>query len=98
MARYEHLPTYKVALDMTVHFEKLAAGFSLDHKYTLGSELRQESRSVLQQVFRANSAGTREQRATELLELRDHIDALLLAIGVAKEVRALAATSHRFAI
>ena len=41
MARYEHLPIYKAALDMTVHFEKLVAGFSRYHKYTLGTELRE---------------------------------------------------------
>ena len=28
MARYEHLPIYKAALDMTVHFERPVAGFS----------------------------------------------------------------------
>jgi hypothetical protein len=36
MARHEHLTIYKAALDMTVHFEKLVAGFSRYHKYTLG--------------------------------------------------------------
>ncbi len=41
MARHEHLPIYKAALDMTVHFEKLVAGFSRYHKYTLGTELRE---------------------------------------------------------
>ena len=56
MARYEHLPIYKAALDMTVHFEKLVAGFSRYHKYTLGTELREGSRAVLQQVLRANNA------------------------------------------
>ena len=39
MARYEHLPIYKAALDMTVDFEKLVAGFSRYHKFTLGTEL-----------------------------------------------------------
>ena len=39
MVRYEHLPIYKSALDMTVHFEKVVAGFSRYHKYTLGTEL-----------------------------------------------------------
>ena len=34
MARYEHLPIYKAALDLTVHFEKVVAGFSRYHKYT----------------------------------------------------------------
>jgi hypothetical protein len=27
MARYEHLPIYKVAFDMAVRFESLVAGF-----------------------------------------------------------------------
>ena len=44
---------------MTAHFEKLVAGFSRYHKYTLGTELREGSRTLLQQVLRTNSAGTR---------------------------------------
>jgi hypothetical protein len=32
MARYEHLPIYKAAPDMTVHFEKLVAGSSRYHE------------------------------------------------------------------
>jgi len=47
MARYEHLPIYKSALDLCVHFKKLVAGFSRCHKYTLGTELRAGSRAVL---------------------------------------------------
>jgi hypothetical protein len=88
MARYEHLPIYKAALDMTVHFEKLVAGFSRYHKYTLGTELREASRSVLMQVLRANNAADKTARSTELLVLRDRIEALLLAMRVAKEVKA----------
>ncbi|MCX7211661.1 MAG: hypothetical protein NTW53_03045 [Burkholderiales bacterium] len=56
MARYEHLPIYKSALDTTVHFERLVAGFSRYHKYTLGTELREASRALLMQVVRANNA------------------------------------------
>jgi hypothetical protein len=43
VARYEHLPIYKQALDVAVHFEKVVAGFSRYHKYTLGTELRNQS-------------------------------------------------------
>ena len=63
MARHEHLPIYKAALDMTVHFEKLVAGFSRYHKYTLGTELREGSRAVLQQVLRANNPAKRDAAA-----------------------------------
>jgi len=88
MARYEHLPIYKSALDLCVHFEKLVAGFSRYHKYTLGTELRAGSRAVLMQVLRANQAGDAPARSAELLVLRDHIDALLLSVRLAKEVKA----------
>ena len=88
MARYEHLPIYKSALDLCVHFEKLVAGFSRYHKYTLGTELRAGSRAVLMQVLRANQASDAPARSAELLRLRDHIDALLLSVRLAKEVKA----------
>lgn len=48
MARHEHLPIYKAALDLTVHLEKVVAGFGRSHKYTLGTELRQGGRALLQ--------------------------------------------------
>lgn len=60
MARHEHLPIEKAALDMTVHFEKSVAGFSRHHKYTLGTELRQGSRDSAQQpAMRKFAAATR---------------------------------------
>ena len=54
---------------MAVDFEKLVAGFSRYHKYTLWTELRQGSRAMLQQVLPADNAATRAQRAAELLVL-----------------------------
>ena len=50
MARHEHLPIYQAALDLTLHFEELLAGFSRCRKYALGTESREDSRGVLQQV------------------------------------------------
>jgi hypothetical protein len=32
VARYEHLPIYKKALDLAVHFENTMVGFSRYHK------------------------------------------------------------------
>ena len=88
MARYEHLPIYKAALDLTVHLEQVVAGFSRYHKYTLGTELREGSRAVLQQVVRANNSRVAADRASRLLDLRDKIDTLLLSMRVGKEVKA----------
>jgi hypothetical protein len=47
VARYEHLPIYKQAMDVAVQFERVVAGFSRYHKYTLGTELRNTSREIV---------------------------------------------------
>jgi len=65
------------------------AGFSRYHKYTLGTELRDGSRAVLMQVVRANNAPDAAARCDELIRLRERLEALQLALRVAKEVKAL---------
>ena len=95
MARYEHLPIYKKALDLAVYFEKTVAGFSRYHKYTLGSELRLLSREVVRGIIRANNSRERE---SELLRLRETLEELLLLVRLAKEVKAFKSfDSYRFA-
>jgi hypothetical protein len=56
MARYEHLPIYKQALDVEVHFEIVVAGFSRHHKYTLGTDLRTQSRAIVALIVKATAA------------------------------------------
>jgi hypothetical protein len=85
MARYEHLPIYKQALDVAVHFENVVAGFSRYHKYTLGSELRNASRAVLSQIASVNGASDKQ---AGLLQLRQQLDDLLILVRLAKEVNA----------
>ncbi len=54
MARYEHLPIYKKAMDLTVYFEKIVRNFSRYNKYTLGSELREKSRQIVELIIKTN--------------------------------------------
>lgn len=85
MARYEHLPIYKQAPDVAVHFEKVVAGFSRYHKYTLGTDLRNKSREVVALIVRANGA---RDRVPHLLQLRGCLDELLILVRRTKEVHA----------
>ena len=95
MARYEHLPIYKKALDVAVHFEKTVAGFSRYHKYTLGTELRNASREVVRLIVRANAS---RERLPELLVLREKLEELLLLLRIAKEAKAFKSfDSYQFA-
>lgn len=85
MARHEHLPIYEQALDVAVRFEKVVAGFSRYHKYTLGTELRNKSREIVTLIVKANSA--RDKRA-HLLQVREALDELLILMRIAREARA----------
>ena len=85
MARYEHLPIYKKAFDLAVHFEKVVAGFSRYHKYTLGTELRNRSREILHSIIRANSSRT---KTPHLMQLRGDLEELLLLVRLCKETKA----------
>jgi len=96
MARYEHLPIYKKAMDVAVHFEKVVAGFNRYHKYTLGTELRNKSREIVGQIVKANSTG---EKLPCLLELRARIEELVILVRLCKEVRAFKGfKSFQFAI
>jgi four helix bundle protein len=96
MARYEHLPIYKKALDVAVHFEKVVAGFSRYHKYTLGSELRNQSRAVVSAIVKANSEA---EKLRSLLALRDRLEELTLLVRLSKEVRAFKSfKSYQYAV
>lgn len=70
MARYEHLPIYKKAMDLTIYFEKIVRNFSRYHKYTLGSELRAMSREIVGLIIKANST---VEKLPLLLDLREKV-------------------------
>jgi hypothetical protein len=55
MAQTEHLPIYKAAYDLCLYFEQLVRGFSRYHKYSLGQDLRDGARRVLELIVRANA-------------------------------------------
>ena len=53
-AFYEHLPILRAAYDLAVHFEQIVRHFSRDHKYTLGTDLRDKSRKILEKIIAAS--------------------------------------------
>ena len=73
MARYEHVRIYKKAMDLTVYSEKIVRNFSRYNKYTLGSELREKSRQIVELIIKANST---KERLPLLLELRERLEGI----------------------
>jgi 23S rRNA-intervening sequence protein len=85
MARYEHLPIYKKAMDLTIYLEKVVANFSRYHKYALGSDLREKSWDIVGLIIKANST---LEKLGVLLELRERLEGLNVLLRICKEVRA----------
>ena len=82
MARYDHLPIYRSAMQLAVHLENTVRGFPRYVKYTLGSEMRQLSQKIVALVIRAN--GERDKSAV-LIELRETVELLLVQAPVGQQ-------------
>lgn len=89
MARYEHLPIYRAAFDLSVHVEKIVRNFSRYHKYTLGTELRESSKKVVKLIIQANTTRDREPL---LLKLRQDLEWLKVLARLCHESGGFAST------
>jgi hypothetical protein len=89
MAKYDQLPIYRLALELTVFLEKTVRNFSRYQKYSIGERLRQTSWDVITLVVRANNTPVVERRPL-LVGLRDKIEEVNIALAVAKELEAFA--------
>ncbi|MCA9401469.1 MAG: four helix bundle protein [Candidatus Omnitrophica bacterium] len=87
MARFEHLPIYKKAYDLALYMEQTVRQFSRYHKYTLGSELRQHTRTIIQLIRQANASA---EKSGLLLQLREELENLKLTIRLCKDMQAFA--------
>jgi len=85
MARFEHLPIYKKSFDLLIWTEGVVRRFSRYHKYTLGSDLRNQVRQVLKTIVEANNSADRKP---VLERLRLELETLMLLVRVGKEVKA----------
>lgn len=83
MARYEHLPIFKKAMEFSVYLEETIKNFSRYHKYAIGAELRGHSRRILRLIIDANSA---RERQPILHELARQCDMLSTMLVLAKDV------------
>ena len=89
MAKYEHLPIYKAAMELVVFIENAVKVFSRYHKYSIGERLRQSSWEVITLIVKANNTPIKARKPL-LVALRDKIEEVNIALNVAKELRAFA--------
>lgn len=88
--RYENLPIFRSSLALCAYIEIIVKGFEKYHKYTIGSELRNETRALLYLIHRANLSSD-ANRAQYLIRLRDKSEDVKVVLYLAKEIRAFKA-------
>ncbi len=94
MARYDHLPVYKVSYELLILIFQITKDFSREYKYTIGQEVKKESIEMITNIYRANSRVDKKeliQKAGENIEvIRLYFRLLkdLQQIGVKKLVSA----------
>ena len=84
---YDNLPIFKSALDLVVYMETIVKSFDKYHKYTLGEDLRQQSKEILFLIQRANMS---ENRREELVLLRNKCEEVKMLIRVTHELKIFA--------
>lgn len=89
MARYEHLPIYKAAFDLACEAERAVRAFSRYNKYTLGTDLRQKARGLVDTVVEANGSA---DRRSVLQRLRGEIESFKVLVRLCQEVNAFSST------
>ena len=73
-------------MDVTAYFKKIMRNFSRYNKYTLGSELREKSRQIVELIIKTNPT---KERLPLFLELRERVEGLKMLIRICKEVKAI---------
>jgi hypothetical protein len=91
MARYEHLPIYKAAMDMAIYLDSLVGQFSRYHKYTTGQDLRNLAREILKMVIRINSVRDKTELLPELVAQCEMLKTLLFFAKEAKAIQSFKA-------
>ena len=90
MARYQHLPIFKLSYELLGRVMLATKEFPRDHKYTLGQKLRDEVISVIVLVYRANSS---ERKVSIIGELLEKILVVELLVRLSHDMRILS-TKH----
>ena len=71
MARYDHLPVYKISYELLILIFRITKDFSREYKYTIGQEVKKESIEMITNIYRANSRVDKKeliQKAGENIE------------------------------
>ena len=81
MARYQHLPIYRLTYELLTRVMSVTGEFPREYKFTLGQKLKDEVVEMVVLIYRANSAMDKHPSIASLLE-RIEVVGLLIRLNI----------------
>jgi hypothetical protein len=85
MARYQHLPIYKVTYDLLVQITTITRSFPKDFKHSLAAKLREEAVDLVVFIYKANAS--RDTRAGHVGLILERMQVIELLLRLSKDMR-----------
>src|SRR5690606_10946191 len=86
MARYQHLPIYKLTYELLTALTKALHGFPREYKFTIGQNLQAEVIGLVVLIYRANSV---QAKAVVIEEFLERVQVVELLIRLSLDLRIL---------
>ncbi len=84
MARYQHLPIYRLTYELLQRVMIVTKEFPREYKFTLGQKLKDEVIELVVQIYRTNSA---EDKLPHLGVLQERLQVIELLIRLCHDMR-----------
>lgn len=91
MARYKHLPIYKLTYELLLKSVQLTKNFPKEFKYTLGEKLKEELMELVVLIYRANSE---ENRLASVERIMERIQVIELLIRLAQDLKVISKAQY----
>jgi len=91
MARYQHLPIYKITYELLLKVMNITKSFPKEFKYTLGEKLKDELMELITLIYRANSE---IDRVGTVKTIAERVQVIELLIRLSQDLKLISKTQY----
>ena len=91
VARYQHLPIYKLTYELLLKVVKRTKDFPKEFKYTLGEKLKDELMELIVLIYRANSE---EDRVGTIRIIAERVQVIELLVRLSQDLKLISKAQY----
>jgi hypothetical protein len=84
MATYDHLPVYKTSYDLLTEIFRFSQNFKREYKFTIGESLKNETITMITNIYRANST---YEKQSPIEKAKENIEIIRLFFRLLKDLQ-----------